>query len=94
MDSNYNDCDYFNLKNISLPDEICSVIISLKEEYIVFGVFILFITYATYHKIKGSPYKSAGFSPPKIRTINASSSFQKIIIIMFFSNLLFFILFY
>ncbi len=94
MNSNYNDCDFFNLKYISLPDNLCLIISYLKEEELVFGVFLLFIIYAIYHKIKGTEQKAPSISFPKIRTINTSSSFQRFVIVMFFTNLLVFILFY
>ena len=96
MDSSYNDCDYFNLKYTSMSDELCEIANSLGEEYIVFGVFFLFILYAIYHKVRGDRrYKpDLSFNNRKVRLMRSSSTSQKLLIIVFFANLLFFVLFY
>jgi hypothetical protein len=94
MTKDYESCEYFNLNYTALPDNICSAVSAIQNEHLVLGVFLLFLLFLMYYKIKGGIRTFPSFSLPKMVIINTSLSFQRFIIIMFFANLLAFIVFY
>jgi len=88
------DCDYFNLSYLSLPNGLCTAINALKDEQFVLTIFFIFLVYMAYYKIRGRNHRVPKFYFPRIYTMKATRSFERFIIIMFFATLLFFVMFY